>query len=51
MDKTGVDPEMKIDDNKGGVGVLYEEAVGVVNSSSREKVWSSTIEEDKNGHG
>ena len=47
VDKTGVDPEMKIGDNKGCVGVLYKEVVGVANSSSREKVWSSTIEGNK----
>ena len=47
VDKTGVGPEMKIGDNNGGVGVLYKEVVGVSNSSSREKVWSSTIKGDK----
>ena len=47
VDKTGVDPEMKIGDNKGGVGVLYKEVVGVDNNSSRLKVWTSTIKEGK----
>ena len=45
--KTGVDPETKIGDNMGGVGVLYKNVVGVANSSSREKVLSYTIEGDK----
>ena len=47
VDKKGVDPEMKIGDNKSGAGVLYKEVVGVANSSSREKVWSSIIEGEK----
>ena len=37
---------MKIGDKKGGMGVLYKEVV-VTNSSSREKVWFSTIVGDK----
>ena len=47
MDKTSVDPGMKIGDNKGCVGVLYKKVVGVANIFSREKVWSSTIKGDK----
>ena len=38
---------MKISDSKDGLGVLYKDVVGVTNTSSREKVWSSTIEGDK----
>ena len=44
VDRLGVDPEMKIGDNKGGVGILYKEVVEVANSSFKEKMWSSTIE-------
>ena len=47
VDKTDVDLEMKIGDNKNGVGVLYKEVVGEANISSREKVWSSTIKGDQ----
>ena len=49
VDKTGVDPEMKIGDSKGGVGVQYEEVVGMVNSSSKENVVFYN-EMGKNGH-
>ena len=38
MDKVGVDPVVKIGDNKGGVGVWYKGVVGVANISFREKV-------------
>ena len=47
VDKTSVDPEMKMGYSKGGVGVLYKRIVGVENISSREKVWASTIKGDK----
>ena len=47
VDKTGVYLEMKIGDNKGGVDILYKEVVGMAISSSREKMWSSTIEGDE----